>query len=315
MTTNRIAPGVWPTMLTPFTDSLQIDFSALASLVEWYIAKGVDGLFAVCQSSEMFFLETEEREALAAFVVKQAAGRVPVIASGHVSDSLEQQLEEIRLVSDTGIDAFVLVTNRLAAAEESDDVWIKRASVILDAFPHMSFGMYECPYPYKRLLSEKLIDWCAASGRFSFLKDTCCDPAILQDRVRRCSRSGLQLFNANSATLLHSLRLGYAGFSGVMANFHPELYVDLVRNWQVSPGQAESLQNFLGFSSVLETQNYSLNAKYYLQLEGVPLLVNSRAKRGIELTASQRLEVEQFRSVSQAFPVRTAAPSRAADRQ
>ncbi|RAV14396.1 hypothetical protein DQG23_31370 [Paenibacillus contaminans] len=99
--------------------------------------------------------------------------------------------------TNTGIDAFVQVTNRLAAAEESDDVWIARASIILDAFPQMSFGLYECPYPYKRLMSEKLIAWCARSGRFSFLKDTCCDPATLQERLRLCAGSGLQLFNAN----------------------------------------------------------------------------------------------------------------------
>ncbi|RAV14397.1 hypothetical protein DQG23_31375 [Paenibacillus contaminans] len=86
-----------------------------------------------------------------------------------------------------------------------------------------------------------------------------------------------------------------------MGSFHPELYVALTRNWRTAPDQAERLQNFLGLSSVLETQNYSLNAKYYLQLEGLPLLVNSRAKRGTVLSASQRLEVEQFRSISQEY--------------
>ena len=35
------------------------------------------------------------------------------------------------------------------------------------------------------------------------------------------------LFNANAQTLLPSLELGAAGFSGVMANFHPDLYARL----------------------------------------------------------------------------------------
>lgn len=297
----RIANGVWPTMITPFTPTLQIDYTALDALVDWYISKGVDGLFAVCQSSEMFYLDLEERVALAAHIVKKVDGRVPVIASGHVSDSIEQQLNEIRLLSDTGIEAFVLVSNRLAQETESDDVWQRNASTILDAFPHISFGLYECPYPYKRLLSPKLIEWCAASGRLIFLKDTCCDPGILQERAQLCEGSGLQLFNANSATLLHSLKLGYAGFSGVMANFHPELYVWLTRNWNSELERAEGMQSFLGFSSLMELQAYSLNAKYYLQLEGLPILVNSRARKGVVLSPSQRLEVEQFRMTSQSF--------------
>jgi hypothetical protein len=76
--------GVWPTMVTPFTDADKVDYGALGELVEWYIDAGVDGLFAVCQSSEMFFLSLEERVSIAEFVVKKAAGRVPVIASGHL---------------------------------------------------------------------------------------------------------------------------------------------------------------------------------------------------------------------------------------
>ena len=42
-----------------------------------------------CQSSEIFFLSLEERIEVAKFVVERAAGRVPVVASGHISDSIE----------------------------------------------------------------------------------------------------------------------------------------------------------------------------------------------------------------------------------
>ena len=58
--TNHFPGGEWPTMLTPFRDG-KVDYPALAELIEWYIAHKVSGLFAVCQSSEMFFLSKEER--------------------------------------------------------------------------------------------------------------------------------------------------------------------------------------------------------------------------------------------------------------
>ena len=38
--------GVVPVMLTPFTADDQIDYPALAKLIDWYLAKGVDALFA-----------------------------------------------------------------------------------------------------------------------------------------------------------------------------------------------------------------------------------------------------------------------------
>ena len=43
---------------------------------EWYIASGCSGLFAVCQSSEMYFLTEEERLELAEFVATEVAVRL-----------------------------------------------------------------------------------------------------------------------------------------------------------------------------------------------------------------------------------------------
>ncbi|THF73422.1 dihydrodipicolinate synthase family protein [Cohnella fermenti] len=289
-----VPQGVWPTMITPFRDNLEIDYGALAALIEWYKAAKVDGLFAVCQSSEMFFLSLEERVLLASFVVSQANGELPVIASGHVSERLEDQIAEIEAISATGIDVFVLLTNRLAKAEESDEVWRSNAERILAAFPDQQFGLYECPYPYKRLLSTSLLEWCASTGRFLFIKDTCCNVGILEERLRALKGTPLQLFNANSATLLDSLRLGAAGFSGVMANFHPDLYVWLTRNWQVQGERAERLQAFLGTASLIELQMYPINAKHSLQLEGLPLKLFSRTKDYTAFDPHARLIVSQL---------------------
>ena len=71
--------GCWPTMITPFTADNKIDFAAVRQLTEWFIARGCDGIFAVCQSSEMFFLDEQEKRDLAKAVLDAAAGRVKVI--------------------------------------------------------------------------------------------------------------------------------------------------------------------------------------------------------------------------------------------
>ena len=56
-----IAPGVWPVMITPWTDDNKPDFKAIEGLCNWYIEKGCTGIFAVCQSSEMAFLTEQEK--------------------------------------------------------------------------------------------------------------------------------------------------------------------------------------------------------------------------------------------------------------
>lgn len=292
-----ITHGVYPTMITPFTEKGLIDYPALEALIEWYIEKGVHGLFAVCQSSEMFYLSLEERVELAGFVVEKTAGRIPVIASGHISEELEQQVEELSKIAATGVDAVVMVSNRLATAEESENIWKAKAETLLQRIPEVSFGIYECPYPYKRLLSPELLKWCASTGRFSFLKDTCCDVDVLEKKLDAVKGSSLQVFNANSATLLASMQLGVAGFSGVMANFHPDLYVWLVENWGKQPELAEQLQSFLGMASLIELQQYPLNAKYYLSRSGLPIQVNTRVRSLDKLTENHRMAAKQLNTL------------------
>jgi 4-hydroxy-tetrahydrodipicolinate synthase len=299
--TTTIASGIWPTMITPYTTDNKIDYPALEQLIEWYVEQGVDGLFAVCQSSEMFMLSLEERIQLAAFVQKQAKGRVQVIASGHVSDHLTDQIEEIKRISATGIDAFVMVSNRLARADESEQVWQENAEKILQQVPDIPFGIYECPYPYKRLLSPELLRWCADSGRFLFLKDTSCDLDQIEAKLNAVRGSNLKLFNANAATLLDSLRLGASGFSGVMANFHPDLYTRLWEMHKHDNASAEQLQQFLGLSSAIERQYYPVNAKYYQQLIGLPTGLNSRSLDPKGLTSAMKMELGQLQALSQFF--------------
>ena len=107
----------------------------------------------------------------------------------------------------------------------------------------------------------------------------------------------IKLFNANAATLLGSLRAGAAGYSGVMGNFHPELYSLLCRGWKADPDLAEQQQAFLGVTSVLEARAYPVSAKYHLQLEGIPLSLRTRTRPETDLIPSFRREVEQLRSL------------------
>jgi len=285
-----IKDGAWVTMVTPFKEDGAVAYNALGSLIDWYIKNKVDGLFAVCQSSEMFYLSQEERAEIARFVMDKAAKRVPVIISGHVSDGIDAQISELRDMCKIGAAAVVLVSNRLANEDEDDLVWMKNAQIILDTFPDHIFGIYECPYPYKRLMSPELLKWCAETKRFAFLKDTCCDMKQLQAKLDAVQGTSLKIFNANTATFLESLRAGASGFCGVMANFHPELYVWLIKNGLSRRQKAEAAQSFATTAALIELQNYPANAKYHLKLRGVDMNTYVR-KPAEKLTDLQKEEV------------------------
>ena len=293
-----IRDGVWPTMVTPFTPRNKVDYPCLELLIEWYISHEVDGLFAVCQSSEMFFLSLDERVELASRVVRQVAGRLQVIASGHISDAIDEQSVELLRMAETGVDALVIITNRFSD-NGSDSAWQNACESLITGLPsHIPLGIYECPYPHRRDLTPELLSWCVTTDRFVFLKDTCSDQAIIEKKLAAIEGTGLKLFNANSATLLESLKNGASGYSGVMANFHPQLYRWLVENWMSSPAESEDLHSFLTVASLIERQNYPTNAKYYLNREGLPIRLDTRKPGGGSLTPSQKLEIEQLRNMS-----------------
>ena len=292
---SKFNDGVWPVMLTPFTDDNEVDYEALGKLVDWYIENGVAGLFADCQSSEMFYLSLEERIKIAQFVKKQSDGRVPVVASGHISDKLEDQINELNAVAATGVDAVILISNRLAKEDEDDTVWLENLKKIIQELPeNLPLGFYECPYPYKRIISPELLKWCAETGRFYFIKDTSCELNNMEQKLKAIKGSHLKLFNANSSTLLETLQIGAAGFSGVMANFHPDLYVWLCRNYKKYPEKARKLADFLTLASMIERQVYPVNAKFAQLKYGNFQSIYTRTKNMDLLNKTAKLEVDQL---------------------
>ncbi len=284
--------GIIPVMLTPFTDDNVVDYPGLGNLIDWYIANGADALFAVCQSSEMQFLTLEERVELAKFVVDYTQKRIPVIASGHISDDLNAQIAELSAMAQTGIDALVLVTNHLDPDNQGTDAFKHHLDAILAALPSsMALGLYECPAPYRRLLSDEELMYCAASGRFRVLKDVSCDLPTVIRRVELVKETPMAIVNANAAIAWEAMQAGSKGFCGVFTNFHPDLYHWLYHHGAQHRDAAEQLAWFLSLSAVTETIGYPKNAKIFHQKRGTFASVHCRVTADDVLKKYWGLEV------------------------
>ena len=71
--------GYWPASPTPFKENGDLDLDSLAILIEWYLARNMHGLFINGTSGEWFSQSINERKIVAESVLKQVAGRVPVV--------------------------------------------------------------------------------------------------------------------------------------------------------------------------------------------------------------------------------------------
>ncbi|CAM2185020.1 dihydrodipicolinate synthase family protein [Burkholderia orbicola] len=275
---NVTIEGIVPVMLTPFDDAGAIDYAGLERLIEWYLAHGSDALFAVAQSSEMQFLSLAERAALARFVVERVAGRVPVVASGHISDDLDAQVIELCAAAESGAQGVVLVTNRLDPQRKGSAALLDHLHRLLARLPSdLPLGLYECPAPYRRLLSDDELRACIDTGRFVMLKDVSCDLATVKRRVALAEGSPLKILNANAAIAWDAMKAGSAGFNGVFTNFHPDLYQWLRTHGESNPALADELSTFLVVSAVSEALGYPALAKLYHQRIGTFGSIKCRA--------------------------------------
>ena len=146
-----IPNGVYPTMITPFTKDNKIDYAAVEALINWYAGKKVDGIFAICQSSEIFFLSFEERLELLHFVMQHTPKNISIVASGHVADDLDTQIEEAKAFIDEGIDAYVFISNRFASADEDDSVFLKNIDRAVESVAMSISASTSAPIPISAL--------------------------------------------------------------------------------------------------------------------------------------------------------------------
>ena len=176
--------GFIPVMLTPFKNNGDIDYDILTQLTEIYLKAGSTGLFANCLSSEMFELEDDEKLQAIKHIIKVVDGAVPVVATGTFGGPINAQADFVKKVNDTGVNAVIVITSLLAAQDEPDSLFNDRVSELFDKTDNIPLGFYECPVPYKRLLSPaQLIDF-VSTGRVIYHKDTCLDIDVVKQKLK-----------------------------------------------------------------------------------------------------------------------------------
>ncbi|MBS1368720.1 MAG: dihydrodipicolinate synthase family protein [Lentisphaeria bacterium] len=284
--------GVWPVMLTPFTEAGALDRRGCEALVDWYLENRVTGIFTTCLSSEMFDLTAAERLELARLTVKRAGGRVPVVACGGFGRNDGERSDSIREMAGAGVDAVILPLSVLFPEEAPESLVAETLLGLPERFPGVAFGLYECPVPYKRLVSPELLGRLARGG-FRFLKDTCCDRPQLRAKCAAAAGTQLAVYNANLTTLTDSLRSGCAGFSGIAANFFPDALAEHARAVAEDPAKADRMQVVFNTLERNVEFQYPRGAKAYLRSLGLPVTDFCRTRRS-GFSAGELEEIRDF---------------------
>lgn len=288
--------GYVPVMLTPFEEQTGgVDYKGLTKLTELYLKAGVSGLFANCLSSEMFELSEEERLQTVKHVLKVAGGSVPVVAAGTFGGSLNQQADFIKRMYDTGVHAVIIMTSIVADEHEADSVLDDRIFQLLELTDDIKLGLYECPVPYKRVISAKQLKQFVTTNRIVYLKDTCLDIEQVKAKLAAVQGYNFGLYDAFAEHAVESLKEGSAGLSCIQGNFFPELIVWLCNNYNNVALQSEmqKVQKLLTDNMEVVHHIYPVVAKYFLQKRGLDISIFTRRRVG-DFTNEVRTKIDKL---------------------
>ena len=89
--------GLGTALVTPFTEEGEIDFQALGTLIEHQVAGGTDYLVILGTTSESPTLTNKEQNTLIDYVVKQVAGRMPLVLGigGNSTAAVVERINEL----------------------------------------------------------------------------------------------------------------------------------------------------------------------------------------------------------------------------
>ncbi|MDP4286070.1 MAG: dihydrodipicolinate synthase family protein [Bacteroidota bacterium] len=283
-----------PVMLTPFKENGEIDFDGLTRLTELYLQAGVKGLFANCQSSEMYELSEEEKLLIVKHVMKISAGEVPVVAVGNFGKTMAEQADFMGKIYDIGVNAVIIVTSLIAEENESDAIFEERVLELFELTGKIPVGFYECPKPYKRVLTADQLLKFVATGKVIYHKDTCLDIAQVREKLNVTAKyENFGLYDAYAVNSIASLRAGAAGLSCIQGNFFPELMVWLCDHYDDRQEEAKEVQLFLDEHMGVAHHAYPIVAKYFLQKSGLNISKVTRTKTDV-FSSEVKDNVNQF---------------------
>lgn len=204
-------------LVTPFAKDGGIDFDALARLVDFHLQSGTDGLLVLGTTGESSTMTHEEDDAVVRAVVKQVAGRIPVIA-GSGSNCTQTMVEKSLSYQRIGADGLLIITPYYNKSNE-EGIY-QHLKAVADAVD-IPCILYNIPGRTGCSISLRNIERLArhhnvmglkeASGNVAFAADAAC---FIDD--------GFRMYSGEDALTVPLMSLGASGTISVWANIEPQ---------------------------------------------------------------------------------------------
>ena len=214
--------GSMVALVTPMDAEGRLDWDSLTQLVDFHLKEGTNAIVAVGTTGESATLDVDEHVAVIRHVVKQVAGRIPVIA-GTGANSTREAIELTSAAKEAGADACLLVTPYYNKPTQEGLYLHHRKIAESVAIPQILYnvpGRTACdmlPDTIARLSSvPNIIGVKEATGDLTRGKE-------VLDKVA----SGFLVYSGDDATAVELMLMGAKGNISVTANVAPRAMSEL----------------------------------------------------------------------------------------
>lgn len=272
-------------LVTPFKYNKEIDFDAYSEYVEWQAMQNPSGLFTVCGSSEMKWLNLKERIALIK-CTKKFSSKIPVIATGNLEKENKYHKDEIKEITDLGVNGIVIVPPKniklnstqhfdyLSTLKENSDV-----PLILYEWPQLKNYLID-PVFYNKLVKNNIV---------LGIKDTTCN--INDIKLKNTNPEISIVYQANMPFLLESLEAGITSVMAIVSTVESKKVSKIIQNFVDKRYLSKNLHFFLVHLDFLLRSCYPSSAKYLLNKKGLnfneytrwPNKINSEIRKSVDL--------------------------------
>ncbi len=213
---NPIFEGMATAIVTPLTEN-GIDYEAFGKLIDWQINEGIDALVVCGTTGEASTLTDDEHRDAIAFAVKQANGRVPIIA-GTGSNDTEYALDLTRCACEAGADAILVVTPYYNKATQKG--LIKMFTTIADAST-VPVILYDVPSRTACAIEPKTVAALAEHPNIVGLKAASGNISKIAETAHLCGDK-IHIYSGNDDQVIPIMSLGGKGCISVLSNILPK---------------------------------------------------------------------------------------------
>ena len=211
-----IFEGMASAIITPLNEN-GIDYELFAKLIEWQIAEGIDGLVVCGTTGEGATLTDEEHKSAIEFMVKQVAGRVPVIA-GTGSNDTAYAVELTNHASLMGVDGVLTVTPYYNKATQKG--LIKSFTQIADA-SSVPVILYNVPSRTGVNIAPKTVLELSKHPNINAIKEASGDISQIAEIAHLCG-DNINIYSGNDDQVVPIMSLGGKGCISVLSNLLPK---------------------------------------------------------------------------------------------